>query len=171
VNRRARAGCAGLLLLVGATSACRFERRTDLGTDALVDTPTAPQDSVRAAVIALSDAFAAGDDERAEALTTPDAVLIDLSEDVRWTRADGGRLPRPLASLEPSMAWEPSGESFQPLADGVALYSTTFVAQVDGDEPYVLPAAESWIVVRTDAGWRVRYLHRSRASVPSTPLP
>jgi hypothetical protein len=137
----------------------------------IADTPTAPEDSVRAAVVAVSDAFAAADDERVEALTTPDAVFIDLSDDVRWTREDGGRLPRPLASLDPSMTWELSGESFRPLADGVALYSTTFVTLVDGDAPYMLPAAESWIVVRTDAGWRVRYLHRSRAPGPSTPLP
>jgi hypothetical protein len=171
VTPRARAGSATLLLLIGAASACRFERRTDLVGNVVAVTPTAPEDSVRAAVAAVADAFAAADDERVEALTTPDAVFIDLSEDVRWTREDGGRLPRPLASLDSTMTWELSGESIQPLAEGVALYSATFVALVDGDAPYVLPAAESWIVVRTDAGWRVRHLHRSRALGSSTPLP
>jgi hypothetical protein len=157
-----------MLLLVGAASACRFERRTDL-EDAPPAGLTVPEDSIRAAVDALEDAFAAADDERAEALTTPDAVLIDLSDDVRWTRVDGGRLPRPLVSAEPSLVWELVAESYQPLADGVALYSATFAALVDRDEPQLLPAAESWVVVRTDAGWRVSYLHRSRGTSPTAP--
>jgi hypothetical protein len=123
-----------------------------------------PEDSVRAAVVAVEDALVSGEDDRVAALTTPDVILIDLGEDARWTAQDGGRLPRPLASVDPGVAWERVDETYRPLADGVALYSAMFAAQVDADEPYLLPAAESWIVVRTDAGWRVRYLHRSRGN-------
>jgi hypothetical protein len=170
-----RAGAA-LLLTLGVVSACRFERRTDLVADEPVavalylapDHPTTPlEDSVRAAVIGLTDALGAADSARVVALTTPEAILVDLEEGARWTRA-GGSLPRPLSADE-TLAWQIEGISFDPLADGGALYSCLFGATTAAGAAW--SAVESWVVVRTDAGWRVRYLHRSREPGRSTPLP
>lgn len=166
---RARAGCLGLLLLTGAASACRFERRADLGSDEPLpagiylppDHPTtALEDSVRAAVVGVTDALGAADSARVFQLTTPDAVLIDQEEDIRWMRGDGV-LPRSLAHDE-SLAWQVQAISFGRLGSGGALYSVLLEAEVPEQEPWA--ATESWVVVRTDAGWRVRYLHRSRGS-------
>ena len=175
MRRRVRAGAA-LLLTVGAAAACRFERRTDLVADepaaaALYlapDHPTTPvEDSVRAAVLGLNDALGAADSARVVALTTPDAILVDLEQGARWTRA-GGPLPRPLAADE-ALAWQIEGISFDLLADGGALFSCLFGGT--NPEGATWSAVESWVVVRTDAGWRVRYLHRSREPGGSTALP
>jgi hypothetical protein len=173
VSRRGRAGGAALLLLVGAASACRFERRTDLVEDEPVlaalyrapDHPTTPfEDSVRAAVIAVSDALGASDSAAVVRLTTPDAVLIDQDEAIRWTRV-GGTLPRSLAH-DASLSWRIQATSFGPIGSDGALYSVLLEAAPPEAEPR--SAVESWVVVRTDAAWRVRYLHRSRGS--SAPL-
>lgn len=174
-----RAGGAALLLLLGAASACRFERRPDLTGDEPVtatlyrppDYPTTPvEDSVRGTVVAVTEAFAVGDGARVAQLTTREAILIDQEDEVRWTRAGGSPLPRPLPSAERGLSWRMEGSSFALLSDGVALYSCLFTASVTAEEvPW--SAVESWILVRTEGGWRVRYLHRSRGLGRSTPLP
>jgi hypothetical protein len=160
--------------MVGAASACRFERRADLGPDQPLpagiylppDHPTTPlEDSVRAAVVGVTDALGAADSARVLQLTTPDAVLIDQDEDIRWTRGDGV-LPRSLGH-DGSLAWQVRAISFGRLGSGGALYSVLLAAEAPEQEPWA--ATESWVVVRTDAGWRVRYLHRSRGN--DTPSP
>jgi hypothetical protein len=161
---------------MGAVSACRFERRTDLVAEEPVtaalylapDHPTTPlEDSVRAAVVGLNDALGAADSARVAALTTPDALLVDLEQGARWTRA-GGSLPAPL-SADDALAWQIEGISFDLLGDGGALYSCLFGGTTAAGAAW--SAVESWVVVRTDAGWRVRYLHRSREPGRGTPLP
>ena len=160
VRASVRAGGAALLLLLGAASACRFERRPDLTADEPVtatlyrppDYPTTPvEDSVRGTVVAVTEAFAVGDGARVAQLTTREAILIDQEDEVRWTRAGGSPLPRPLPSAERGLSWRMEGSSFALLSDGVALYSCLFTASVTAEEvPW--SAVESWILVRTEGG-------------------
>ena len=86
---------------------------------------------------------------------------------VRWTHA-GGRLPLPLAALDSTVAWALEAIAFDSIGDGAALYSGVFTTPTANPS---WSAVESWVVVRTDAGWRVRYLHRSRGQEEAAPLP
>lgn len=163
---------AGLLLgVVALGSACRFEKRPDLaaqqpaaGTQYSASTPSGGplEDTVRATLAAVSDAFRVGDVTRVAQLTTRDAVLIDQEDEVRWTRADAAaQLPRPLLGGTDGLGWTLAGSTFSMLSQDAALLSLDFQASVAGENvPWT--AVESWVVARTEVGWRLRYLHRSR---------
>ena len=171
------------LLLLGSAllfAGCRFERRPDPNTNASVpdagvflpSTANTPMDdSVRAVVSALDEALAVGDVSRVAQLTVPGATLIDQEEGVRWTReSPAGTLPRALASRGDSpLAWALVDSKLTPL-DGVALLVNEHHALVTG-EGVPWKAIESYVLVRTPDGWRVRHLHRSRGQVvPEQPL-
>jgi ketosteroid isomerase-like protein len=170
-----------LLFVAGAAlgAGCRFERRPDLAAEEPIGgtlyAPTgdtgAVEDSVRATMVAVSEAFRVGDVARVAQLTTRDAVLIDQEDEVRWTRTDAAaQLPRPLMGGAEGLAWTLASSSFTPLSEGAALVALAFQASVAG-ETVPWSAVESWVLVRTEAGWRLRYLHRSRGLGPSDPLP
>ena len=172
-------GCvrvAALLLLLGATSACWFERRPDLAeepvteaADAPLDPPAIPlEDSVRATMEAVAEAFAAGDSALVVALTTPDAILIDHAEGLRWTRTAGGPLPGPLPDPGDGLTWSLEDIKIGLLTDGSALLSGRFTVP-GAAEDVSSSAVETWLVIRTDDGWRARYLHRSREAGRSRP--
>jgi ketosteroid isomerase-like protein len=162
-----------LLLLVALVlgSACRFEKRPDLAASEPVDSVLSPpaggsgglvEDSVRATIAAVSGAFGMGDVTRVAQLTTPDAVLIDQEDEVRWTRLDAAaELPRPLSGGNDGLSWELDGSTFSLLSDDSALVSVRYHATVSG-EGVPWTAVESWVLVRDAGGWRLRYLHRSR---------
>jgi ketosteroid isomerase-like protein len=170
----------GVGLLVGTLlgTACRFERRPDLGARQAGDTTLffrsggasdPVQDSVRAVITALDEAFRVGDITRVAQLTTRDVVLIDQEDEVYWTRADAARLPRALRG-EDKLGWEPTGTTVAALADGSELATLRFQASVSGESvPWT--AVESWLLVRTEQGWRLRYLHRSRGLGRTAPRP
>ncbi len=172
-----RAGSATLLLLMVVTSACRFERRPEaVGDEPVTDVPyaspegpTSPiEDSVRATVVEVIRAFDLGDGARVAELTTPDAVLIDQEGSVRWTPDAGGPLPRALAEGDGELG-RTEGSTFSVLSEGAVLYSCRFLAQAAAEET-PRSVVESWVLVRTGAGWRVRYLHRSLRQDPRPPL-
>ncbi len=160
-------------------SACRFEKRPDLRASRAADTtlyvrsgaPASPaEDSVRSVITALNEAFRVGDGARVAQLTTPDVVLIDQEDEVYWTRGDEkARLPRPLRG-EDKLGWEPVGSTVSGLGDGSELATLRFRASVSGESvPWT--AVESWLLVRTAQGWRLRYLHRSRGLGRTAPRP
>ena len=172
---------AGVLLAVGAlVSACRLEKRPDLAANEDTrDTPYDPsippgspvEDSARAALEAMSDAFGLGDGERAVQLTTPDAILFDQDERVRWMRSDAAaRLPPALLGGADGLGWHLVESSFFLLGPDAAFFSLRYQASPSAD-PLPRTAVESWVLVRTDVGWRVRYLHRSRGLMESGSLP
>ena len=168
-------------LVVGTLlgSACRFEKRPDLTARRAADTtlyvrsgaPANPaEDSVRSVITAVNEAFRVGDVTRVAQLTTRDAVLIDQEDEVYWTRADAqARLPRPLRG-EDKLGWEAVGSTVSDLGDGSELATLRFRASVSGESvPWT--AVESWLLVRTPQGWRLRYLHRSRGLGRTAPRP
>ena len=173
---------AGVLLVVGTlVSACRFEKRPDLaGNEDVRGIPNGPsvppsspvEDSVRAVLMAMSDAFGSGDGARVAQLTTPDAILFDQEERVRWIRSDEAtRLPPALPDGTDGPGWHLVESSFFLLGPDAAFVSFYYQALPSAD-PLPRIAVESWVLVRTDAGWRVRYLHRSRGlMVSSSPQP
>lgn len=164
-----------LFLCLGAASACQFERRPDLAGELVAEAPlalssTSLEDSVRMTVQAMTDALAAGDSVLVVALTTPDAVLIDHVGGLRWTRAARGLLPGPLPDPGNGLTWSVEDLAVASLTDGFALLSRRFtVPDAAGDVPS--SAVETWLVIRTDSGWRVHYLHRSQGSERSGPTP
>jgi hypothetical protein len=152
-------------------AACRFEKRPDLAAREPADSAAFPlpggsgspvEDSVRATITALNNAFSMGDVTRVAQLTTRDAVLIDQEDEVHWTRSDAAAvLPRPLLGGRDGLAWQLDGATFSRLSDTSALMSLRFRASVSGENvPWT--AVESWVLVRDAGGWRLRYLHRSR---------
>lgn len=161
---------------MGVTSACRFERRPEAVADGPVaDVPRAPvgsvsaiEDSVRATVVEVIHAFGLGDGSRVAELTTPDAVLIDQEGSVRWTPDASGPLPRALAEVGGELG-RTEGSTFAVLSEGAVLYSSRFLAQAAAEET-PRSVVESWVLVRTGAGWRVRYLHRGLRQDPRPPL-
>jgi hypothetical protein len=168
---------AGVLIAVGAlVSACRFEKRPDLAAnqDARVipDRSSVPpgspvEDSARAVLVAMSDAFGAGDVARVDQLATPDVILFDQEERVRWVRsAEATRLPPALPDDAYRLGWHLVESLFYSLGPDAAFISLYYHALPSAD-PLPRIAVESWVLVRTDAGWRVRYLHRSRGSMLS----
>lgn len=170
---------AAVLAAALLASACRFEKRPDLAAREPADSTlylrtggavTPLEDSVRATITAVNEAFRLGDVARVAQLTTRDAVLVDQEDEVFWTRADAGsRLPRPLRG-EDKLGWEPVGSTVSSLADGSELALVRFQASVSGESvPWT--AVESWLLERTDLGWRVRYLHRSRGLGRTAPRP
>ena len=173
---------AGALLVVGTlVSACRFEKRPDLAgnqdASGIPDGPSVPpsgpvEGSARAVLMAMSDAFGSGDGARAAQLTTPDAILFDQEERVRWIRSDEAtRLPPALPDGTDGPGWHLVESSFFLLGPDAAFFSFYYQALPSAD-PLPRIAVESWVLVRTDAGWRVRYLHRSRGlMVSSSPQP
>jgi uncharacterized protein (TIGR02246 family) len=161
-------------LLLG--SACRFERRPDLAAGRAADSvpPVAGssgpvEDSVRAVIAAVTAALDAGDGGRVAQLTARDAVLIDQEDEVRWTRDDAAaRLPRPLRAEGEGLGWETDGSTFARLSDASALVSVRLHATPASDSA-AWTATESWVLVREDGTWRLRYLHRSRGLAGSQP--
>jgi uncharacterized protein (TIGR02246 family) len=176
VIRRVR--LARILLLAGVLLgwACRFERRPDLGAREPADSvlpvegSSGPvEDSVRAVIAAVSAALGNGDASRVAQLTTADALLIDQEDEIRWTRSDAAaRLPRPLRAEGEGLAWEADGSTFAQLSDGSVLVSMRLRATPASDSAS-WTATESWVLVRADGGWRLRYLHRSRGLGGSEP--
>ena len=171
----------GILFLVGVLlwPACRFERRPDLAADERVDgipyaasdTAIPVEDSVRAILVAVSEAFRVGDVTRVAQLTTEDIVLMDQEDEVHWTRPDAAaQLPRPLAGGGDPLGWTLASSSFSLLGEGAALVALHFQAPAAG-ESVPSTAVESWVLVRTAAGWRLRYLHRSRGLGRAEPIP
>ena len=158
-----------LVAALVAGSACRFEKRPDLAAREPVDSTLYPPegasgiaDSVRATIVAVSDAFRVGDVTRVAQLTTRDAILIDQEDGVRWSRLDAAAaLPRPLQGGEDGLGWELDGSGFALLSENAALVSARYRASVSG-EAVPWTAVESWVLVRDAGGWRLRYLHRSR---------
>lgn len=167
-------GCtwaATLFLFLGTASACQFERRPDLAGEFVTETPlalpsTSLEDSVRMTVEAMIDAFAASDSALVVALTTPDAVLIDHAGGLRWTRAAGGPLHDPGNGL----TWSVEDLAVAALTDGFALLSSRFTVP-DAAEDVPPSAVETWLLIRTDSGWRVHYLHRSQGAGRNGPAP
>jgi len=153
-------------LLLG--SACRFERRPDLAADPADSVPRVEgssgpvEDSVRAVIAAVTAALDAGDAGAVARLTARDAVLIDQEDEVRWAREDAAaRLPRPLRVEGEGLGWETEGSTFARLSDASALVSVRLHAAPASDSA-AWTATESWVLVREDGTWRLRYLHRSR---------
>lgn len=154
-----------------AATGCRFERRADLTaegaavnedlvTRAGVRTPA--EDSVRAVVTAIEEALARGDVSRIANLTVPQTMLIDQEEAVRWYHDDPrAPLPRALwARADPF--WTLAASHFVPLGASALLVNEYAAPDTPdaGDEP-TWRAAETFVLVRTEAGWRLRHLHRS----------
>lgn len=156
-----------LLLAAGTAGGCTVERRPDVQPDggAASDPATtgaSAEDSVRAVVSAFRQALALGDGSRVAALTAPEALLVDQEEGVRWRRSAeaGGDLPSPLGAGEGGLAWTVSSSEYTRFGEA-GLLVTRYLAEVAGEDvPW--SAVESFVVVRTGEGWRVRYLHRSR---------
>lgn len=163
-----------ILLLAGfvagsAGAGCTLEHRPDIQPDEAAleaadpATPRASaEDSARAVVSAFREALALGDGARVAALTAPDALLVDQEEGVRWRHAaePAGVLPSPLVPGGDGLAWTVTSSEYARLGEA-GLLVTRYTAEVAGEEvPWT--AVESVVVVRTEEGWRVRYLHRSR---------
>jgi hypothetical protein len=172
---------AGIVLVVGVlVSACRFEKRPDLTTNyAASDTPygssippgSSVEDSARAVLVAVSDAFGLGDEARVAQLTTPDVILFDQAERVRWISSEAAaRLPPALLGAADGLGRHLVESSFFWLGSDAVFFSLRYQASPSVD-PLPWTAVESWVLVRTDAGWRVRYLHRSRGLTESGSLP
>lgn len=161
---RGRALAGPSLLVAALLGACRFERRPDAPVaESAAALQAAAADSAGAAMRALTEALATRDVDRVRAATTPDALLIDQDEGVRWSpeRAAEVRPPSPLAPGLEGLGWEMVDSSYAALAPNAALFSLRYRAPRSLD-PVPRVANESWVVVRTETGWRVRYLHRSR---------
>ena len=174
-------GVGVLLAFATLVSACRFEKRPDLAANRdSRETPYGPsippgstvEDSARAVLVAMSDAFGSGDGARVSQLTKPDAILFDQEERVRWIRSDEAtRLPPALPDGTDGPGWHLVESSFFLLGPDAAFFSFYYQALPSAD-PLPRIALESWVLVRTDAGWRVQYLHRSRGlMVSSSPQP
>lgn len=166
---RVRAIPVLMVLLVGAVGGCTLEHRPDVQPDGAAVSAADPagavatvEDSARAVVAAFREALALGDGARVAALTVPGALLVDQEEGVRWRRATepDGALPSPLGSARGGLAWAVVSSEYARMGEA-GLLVTRYVAEVAGEEvPW--SAVESIVVVRTEEGWRIRYLHRSR---------
>ena len=171
---------AVLLVLLTLTAACRVERRPDLDESDPGPTALVPElrggsepsrDSVRQVVAAVNEALALGDVTRVAQLSAPGAVLIDQEEGVRWTRQEAAStLPRPLLGRGDGLGWSVEATSLDFVGEGTALLSARYHASVSGESvPWT--AVETWVLVRSDGGWRLRYLHRSRGLGEETATP
>jgi ketosteroid isomerase-like protein len=156
-----------------AAGACRFERRPDLPSQAppedVVVRPglsaSPMEDSARAVALALDEALAVGDVSRVTRLTSADALLIDQEEGVHWTPALAeAALPRPL-STDRGLAWRLEITTFHAFP-GSGLLVQEYRAVISG-EGVPWRAVETLVLVRSDEGWRVAHLHRSRGLADS----
>jgi hypothetical protein len=175
--RTALVALATLLLC----AACRFERRpeptsqspADVDSLALPTGASAPvADSLRALAAALNEALARGDVSRIAQLTVASTTLIDQEAGIRWSRANAaGPLPPALASGgDTPLEWALTSSEHALLGDGAALVVNEYAALVTG-EGVPWKAVETFLFEKTEAGWRVRHLHRSRGqSTPEPPL-
>ena len=165
-----RAVLAALLLTLTAAPGCRFERRPDLPTDrelslgtpaSLEPAGTPAEDSARAVVISLAEALEVGDVARVARLTVPESVLIDQEEAVRWSHANpDSPLPRSLSAGEDAPDWRLETSAYLPLGEGaVLIYEYQALTQ---EEAPAARAVETFVLVRTELGWRLRHMHRSR---------
>lgn len=158
-----------LLVTALASSACRIERRPDLPVDggdvthepAVGATSTPVEDSVRAVVSAVGEALQVGDVARVARLTAPSAMLIDQEEAARWTRDDpGAPLPRALSASGDGLVWTLERSHFDAMGAAGLLVNEYRAAVAPGAIQW--KAVETFILVRTEEGWRLRHLHRSR---------
>lgn len=162
------------LLAVALCAGCRLERRPDApGTEVAIDQPAldAATDSAEAVLGAMTSALEGGDPSRVSQLATPDAVLIDQTEGIRWTRAEAtGPLPPAMHAGTGELGWRLLDSSYSRLAPEAALFSLRYGASVSED---TIPrtALESWVIVREEGSWKVRYLHRSRGLTPDASRP
>lgn len=161
-----------LVAVVVLASSCRIERRPDLTREDPGPTALVPElrggseparDSVRVVVAAVNEALALGDVTRVAQLSALGAVLIDQEEGVRWSRQEAASiLPRPLLGRSDGLSWSVAATRLDFLGDGAALLSIRYRASVAG-EGVPWTAVETWVLIRDGtAGWRLRYLHRSR---------
>ena len=162
----------GALLVFAPTIvlSCRFEQRPDLAAEEPVGgAPDGPlhqpgstvEDSVIATVTAVVEALAVGNVTQMEQLTTRDTLIFDQEGDGFWTGADtSAHIPLLLRGGSDGEDWELQSSSFTLISEGAALLSLRFQVRVSG-KPMPRNALESWVLVRTAEGWRVRYLHRS----------
>ena len=163
---------AGILVAFGTVaSACRLEKRPDLeeaqgaGDAPSLSSVSSVEDSARAALVALSDALESGDGARVARLTTQDVILFDQDERAPWTRSDSiSLLPPALSGGLDGLGWRAVESSFFLLGRDAAFFSLSYQAS-PAAEQLSRTALESWVLVRTEAGWRVRYLHRSRGLI------
>ena len=167
-----------LLSVALLVAGCHFEQRPALSSEDAATLDGTPQtsalgtpleDSVRAVVQALADALEVGDVSRVAQLTVPGATLIDQEEGLRWSRQDvSAPLPRPLlAQDDDALAWVLADSQLTPFSD-TALLVNEYHAYVTG-ESVPWKAVETFLLVRTPDGWRLRHLHRSRGQVPADP--
>lgn len=170
-----------LLVLVVALG-CRFERRPDLeaspDTAGIADTTAQPvvpgqaiHDSLRVVVAAYHEALRVGDVSRVASLTVPGSVLVDQEEGVEWRRGEGGSevLPQPLDPARTGFGWTRAGSEIQ-VFEETALLVDQYRVTVSGEEvPW--NAVESFLLVRTPDGWRIRFSHRSRGTGPMLAAP
>ena len=167
-------GRVGVVLAIAAvSSACRLEKRPDLvGSEGTSGTPsissaTPAEDSARAALVAMNSALESGDGALVARLTTPDAVLFDQNERVRWTHADtSAPLPPALSGGADGLGWHLVEASFFFLGPAAAFFSRRYQDSAE-EEQTEETAVESWVLVRTEEGWLVRYLHRSSGLMES----
>jgi len=156
--------------LVFAASGCRFERRADLTNGGALDLELRSEpgsgpmeDSVRVVVNAIAEALHMGDVARVARLTVPGAMLIDQEDAVRWVRdSPTMATPRALTPRSATAAWALASSDFAALGSA-ALVVNEYVGVVPaGGGP--LKEVETYVLVRTDEGWRLRHLHRSHGS-------
>lgn len=168
----ARGHVLWLFLLVGVAS-CTLEERAEIerrggqapASDTVgVSSPSPAADSARAVVESFRDALRLGDVSRVGQLSTPEAVLVDQEEGVRWTTRAGGqvRLPDALLAEGAELEWVLDESTFTDLGHGGLLVNVYHAAVAGEDVPWT--AVETFVLVRTSDGWRIRHLHRSRGT-------
>jgi len=157
--------------LIFAVTGCRFERRADLtnGGALELELRSGPgsgpmEDSVRVVVNAIAEALHMGDVARVARLTVPGTMLIDQEDAVHWVRdSPTAAMPRALTPRSATAAWALASSTFVALGSAAALVVNEYVGVVPaGGGP--LKEVETYILVRTDEGWRLRHLHRSYSS-------
>ena len=123
------------------------------------------------ALVAVIDVLGLGDEVQVAQLTTPDVILFDQDERVRWMPSEAAdRLPPALLSGADGLGWHLVESSFFWLGSDAAFFSLRYQTSPSSDL-LGRTAVESWVLVRTDTGWRVRYLHRSRGPTENGSLP
>lgn len=165
-----------LLVLVAAAAGCHFEHRPEGrndageaadGADTLDLSGAAPvTDSVRVAVQGFEEALQAGDLSRAVGALHERATLYDEESGGRWdpSQADS-LLPGSLQRRGEQLQWN-LRESSVTLFGEAALVVNRYQASISREStPWT--AMETYVLLRTPAGWRIRHLHRSRGLGPA----
>lgn len=154
---------------------CEFQRRPearnggpDGGSERVGAPPSAPteaRDSVGATVAAFQEALEAGDVSRAVGLLTAEATLHDAESGGRWDLSSADSLlPGPLGRGG-ELRWMSGPTGITVFSDG-ALVVKRYRANIAGeDAPWT--ATETYVLLRTEEGWRIHHLHRSRG--PAAP--